>query len=123
MKKIASFASIGALNSLFSYAIFSALYLFGLHYLLASVFSFLSGTLLSYVLNARFTFGKEKALDKGILFLLGNLLTLALGLLLLYGFTEFLKIDPLIGQILVIVIRFPINFLFSSKLVFKHHDS
>lgn len=119
MKKFSTFASIGVLNSLLSYCIFSLLYYFGLYYLLASAISFLAGTLFSYTLNAHFTFKKEKNLKAGSLFILMNLFSLCLGLGLLYVFTEFFNIDPFIGQIMVIALRFPLNFLLSSKLIFK----
>ena len=119
MKKISSFAVIGAINTLFSYAIFSIFYYLGMHYLLASCISFLSGTTLSYILNARHTFNKERNFKAGRLFLLSNLFTLSLGLGLLFIFTDFLKIHPMLGQLLVVAIRFPISYLLSLKFVFK----
>lgn len=119
MKKISKFASIGLLNTILSYAIFSLLYYLGLYYLLASALSFLVGTISSYSLNAHFTFEKDKNLQSGTLFFLTHLFSLFLGLGFLYIFKEFLHLNPLIGQLLVIAMRFPFNFLVSSKLIFK----
>jgi len=90
-----------------------------MHYLLASCVSFLSGTTLSYFLNARHTFRKDHNFKAGYLFFISNIFTLSLGLALLYILTETLGIHPLLGQVLVVAIRFPLNYFLSLKIIFK----
>jgi putative flippase GtrA len=54
--KIVKFGSVGVLNTVFSYLLFCVLIYLDVFYLVASMLSFLSGTLLSYLMNSKYTF-------------------------------------------------------------------
>ena len=120
IKRFSKFGLVGVANTIFSYAVFSLLFWLSVHYLAAATISLLFGTALSYYLNAKFTFDKAHSLSAGKMFFIGNIITLIFGLGLLAIFTEYLKLSPFLGQLLVVSIRLPLNYLFSTKLVFKN---
>ena len=119
MKRFAKFSSVGVLNTTFSYLIFAALVAWGINYILAASVSYISGTALSYYINARHTFKVERQLEDYLKFFLINLLSFSIGILLLYIQKEWLLINVYLAQIIVVFFRLPFTYIFSRKFVFN----
>ncbi|MDN3717482.1 GtrA family protein [Vibrio breoganii] len=115
--KIFKFGLFGILNSLLSYMVFSFLIYIGAYYLLASLLSFILGTISSYYLNSTYTFHTTVGNSKLVKFSISMTLSLVLGLLLLYFFVDALSVPILLAQIYVIIIRFPVNYLLAENTI------
>ena len=123
MKKIAKFGSVGVLNTVFSYLLFCVLIYLDVFYLVASMLSFLSGTLLSYLMNSKYTFSVYVNTRSFVKFLVIMLASLLISLLLLYVFKNVVGVHVLIAQVLVVLVRFPIVYLFMKHVVFNQVHS
>jgi putative flippase GtrA len=119
MKRVLSFSLIGILNSVFSYTLFVALLFLDVYYLVASTVSYLAGVILSYILNSNYTFEVKKNVQSYVKFSLVSISSLLFGLGCLYVFKEYFEIHEMIGQVLIIFIRFPYTYFLLKYLVFK----
>lgn len=116
---LVKFGSIGILNTLFSYFVYWLLIELGVYYLLASIVSYVSGTVFSYIANAKLTFTTKTSIHTFIRFLLVNLTALLFSLLLLFILSDLINIHVLIAQLIVVFVRFPIVYLIMQKKVFS----
>ncbi|WP_315905063.1 GtrA family protein [Vibrio fluvialis] len=117
--KIVKFGSVGVLNTVFSYLLFCVLIYLDVFYLVASMLSFLSGTLLSYLMNSKYTFSVYANIRSFVKFLVIMLASLLISLLLLYVFKNVVGVHVLIAQVLVVLVRFPILYLLMKHVVFN----
>jgi len=84
---------------------------------------YISGVLISYILNSKFTFEFGYEYSKLIKFSLTHLFGLGIGLLLLYIFEIiFVNLRPFILTLLVIIPRTIIVFLILKIIVFKNKN-
>lgn len=121
--KIVKFGSVGVLNTVFSYLLFCVLIYLDVFYLVASMLSFLSGTLLSYLMNSKYTFSVYANTRSFVKFLVIMLVSLLISLILLYVFKNVVGVHVLIAQVLVVLVRFPIVYLLMKHVVFNQVHS
>ncbi len=117
------FGSVGILNTVFSYLVFCGLIYADVYYLFASAISFIAGTVLSYSINARYTFSSARTTRGFVTFFSIMLGSLLLSMFLLYLLKDWLTIHVLIAQILVVAIRFPIVYWLMKRVVFHQVSS
>ena len=117
--QFSKFGSVGALTTLFgvfsNYILLERLHL-PLYPVYISVF--LVGVLISYLLNARFTFKEKASIKDGAKYYISYLIGLVVGLILLYTFDQTLQYSDFILTILVIPFRFMITFVLVKKVVY-----
>lgn len=90
----------------------------GFHYLISYIISFCIVLISNYTLNTYWTFKNSKRNNYGLLrYGLIGLGTLSIRQLLLYVFTDIFGIYYLLSAIIVTVISFIINFIFSKRYV------
>jgi putative flippase GtrA len=92
---------VGGTCAVFDYAVFSALFFSGLHYLIAGAASFVFAVALNYWLSVRFVFRSGRHTRKREIFLvyLVSGIGIALNLAILALLVETYDIHPLLGKI------------------------
>ena len=116
---------VGALNACFTCAIYVAgLYVFHMQYLVALSAAFLCGLVLTYFLNyvwvfkpqGRFTFRK-----RFIMYVWSNAATFSVNLLLLHFTVEYLRGDPFLSQMGLMVLLVAANFFIAKYWSLRPH--
>ncbi|MBC8079513.1 MAG: GtrA family protein [Gorillibacterium sp.] len=127
------FNIVGVLNTLVDFTVFTILFALGVPNSVSQCISYSAGTVNSYVLNRKWTFAaqekaplqakasRRKSIDIVQLskFLVVNLITLGLSLILLHLFSEVWGQHPLIAKGIAIVFTTLVNFLGSKLWVFS----
>ena len=125
------FGLVGVMNTAVDFLVYALLTWIGMQYLVAQVFSYSAGTLNSYVVNKLWTFGGKGAagaenrkagkVDKKEFarFVLVNIGTLLLSIVLLYVLKTGLGLHPLIAKIGVTAITVVVNYIGSKLWVFR----
>lgn len=117
------FAFVGLIGTAINITI---LYLFTeyykVYYIYSAMVAFLVAATTNYVLNKVWTFKEKinnKIIEKYFKFLAVSLIALSVNLILLYFFTEFLKIYYIISQMLAIGLSLIINFIGNKIWTFQ----
>lgn len=117
----ASFASIFAFGVDISVLLALTHYL-DLHYLVALRFSFIAGTIVSYVLNVLWVFNKRKVSKSYIefgIFIILSLATLGFNSIIMKFFTETVKTPLPISRIIASMSGFFFGFICRKYILFK----
>ncbi len=121
------FAIVGVINTLVNLIV---LYLltefFGIYYMVSAVFAFLVAVTNSFILNKIWTFNEnisENIFNRYIKFFAVSTFALLINLMILYLFTEFLRIYYMASQIIAIALSLWINFFFNKLWTFKRYNS
>lgn len=113
----------GGLNAVLTFLVFVAgLYVLHIHYLLALIAAFLAGTVFTYVLNFVWVFRPENDFSfrrRFFKYLLPNVATFSINLAALYVLVDFLGGDPLLCQIVLMIVVVAANFLFAKYWAFR----
>jgi len=118
--QFSKFSTVGIVNTIASYFLFVLCYMFlDVNYLCSAVLSYTLGVIISFVLNTKYTFSKSYSIVKFIQYCCINMVVLFIGLTILYVQKEIFCINPLYGQLVVIAIRVPFNFLLNKLITFK----
>lgn len=122
VKKFIKFGITGGLNSLVDFLVYSLLFrLLGTGELLAQIVGYSAGTLNSYIFNKSWTFqdrGKFFS-PKLVKFIVVNLVSLGVSLLVMEGLVHFFEFHWIVNKILVTGVTICINFAGSRLWVFK----
>lgn len=111
------FISVGAINAAASYI----LYLLLLNFVSCSVayiFSYISGIILSSVLNLNYVFHKNKTI-KNIILISGTYTLLLLVNLTLLNYLVKQGLNPIISPLLILIFTFPLAYLSQKKILSK----
>ena len=122
MIRFIRFAAVGVVNTGFSYVIFATLVFLDVNYLAAATVSYISGTILSYFLNARHTFKTQVQLNDYIKFFIINIFSYSLGIAMLYTLKEHYDANVYLAQLAVVFFRLPFTFLLSKAFVFAKQN-
>ena len=113
------FVFAGGVATIVNYALFSALMVLGVHYLVSSAVGYSSGIIISFLINRRFVFkssGDSRAqLVRYTLIYLGAMFV-QLGLL---EALVRVSLDPFIANALAIIIVVVLNFFVIRRFVFR----
>lgn len=132
------FGIVGVMNTLVDFAVYTLLYLLGVPYRIAQCFSYAAGTLNSYILNKKWTFASDRTdkaeeaavapiagigrridMAQALRFLIVNLVSLGVSLVLLGFLKERLDMNAIIAKVLVTVVTTLLNFAGSKLWVFR----
>ncbi|MGO4111318.1 GtrA family protein [Paenibacillus sp. YAF4_2] len=127
VKQFVVFNIIGLLNTLVDFIVYSLLVWAGLYVLPAQAISYTAGMVNSYTLNSLLTFKGDKSRAsesnfdrrRAVRFIILNAAVLGVSMLLLYEFTEVMKIGPLLGKLLATGVTVILNFAGSKWWVFR----
>jgi len=123
LKRIGKFAVTGVGNTLVDYAVYSVLaVLLGVNVYFAQFCGYTAGMLNSYFINRSWTF---KTSDRFfslqlVKFIISNLVTLVISMLLLKLFIDFAGLSTLLAKLPTVCITIAINFLLSRFWVFRN---
>ena len=119
------FGIVGFSNTVISYAIYSVLIYFGLHYLVASIIAFIISVSNSFFWNNKYVFKNDTSQKRNIVYsLVKTYLSYAFsGLilqnLLLIFFIEILHTSKYLAPFFGLVITVPLNFILNKLWAFK----
>lgn len=119
------FLIVGGFNTLFGYALFALFFKVGqLHYTMSLLLAYAVGVFLSYATHKRFTFQQAKAKGQSLpKYISSYAVIFILNSLLLSLLVEVLTLDPLLGQMIAIVIVTILTFVIQKYWVFAvPHD-
>lgn len=122
------FSMVGLSNTVISYAIYSLLVYWGLHYFFASIIAFVFSVLNSFFWNNKYVFKKDTNQKRHIVHsLIKTYISYALsGLLmqnlLLFIFIDFFFISKYLAPFFSLTITVPLNFLLNKLWVFKSQN-
>lgn len=125
------FGLVGLSNTAVAYAVYSALVLLGIHFLIANACSFFVGVLNAYFWSNRYVFKQGKHEYRNPLMTLLKTFAayagtgLLLSSFLLYVIINHWGINSLIAQLLCLCITVPLNFILNKYWSFKtqHENS
>lgn len=119
------FLVVGGFNTLFGYLLFAMLFHVGqLHYNGALLIAYAVGVFLSYATHKRFTFRQSRHADKSLPKYIGSYAVIfIINTFLLTVLVELLSLDPLIGQMIAILVMTMLTFFVQKYWVFAaSHD-
>lgn len=119
--RILVFLLVGSANTLIGYTIFGVGYkVVGLDYNLALAIAYALGTLIGYINHRRVTFRSTAAHGQALTrFVMTYVLVYLLNAALLTALTEWGGIDPLLGQVVALVVVTLTSFVIQRIWVFK----
>lgn len=118
------FVFVGGLNTAIGYGVFAGLVLLNVYYVLASIIGHVVGVTNSYFWNKYFTFRKPGKNFREILRFIGvYTVHYAIGLGGLVLLVEIVKLHPLVGQAMVLVITTLVSFFGHKYWTFRHAHS
>jgi putative flippase GtrA len=125
MRQFIKFNLVGLLNTALDFVLFSLLTWIGVYYILAQCVSYGVGMLNSYTLNKYWTFAQKGRLEpkQAIRFLVLNLSSLLLSLLLLMLFKDSWGIAILAAKLLTTVITTLVNYAGNKLWVFRVNET
>ena len=124
--KFLKFGVTGVLNTAVDFLIYTLLVTFaGANIFLSQVLGYACGTLNSYVINRSWTFRSKKKFFSGemVKFIVVNLITLAVSLLVMGWLTSILDLGKILLKLPVTGVTIILNFLLSRLWVFKEDKS
>jgi putative flippase GtrA len=110
------FILFGGLNTLATYCVYG-LCLQIVSYKCAYTISYLSGIVLSYVLNTRFVFRETIRVSSALLYPLVYVLQYFVGLGLIFVFVEVAKLSRYVAPLVVLLVTIPVTYLFSRYVI------
>lgn len=125
MRQFIKFNLVGLLNTALDFAIFALLTWLSVYYIIAQCISYGMGMLNSYTLNKYWTFAQKGRLEpkQAIRFIVLNLGSLLLSLLLLALLKDHWHIKLLLAKLIATVVTTLINFAGSKLWVFRSNET
>lgn len=115
------FIFVGGLNTAIGYGVFAGSVLLGVHYVASSVIGHIVGVTNSYFWNKYFTFRAPGKSFREVLRFIGvYTVHYAIGLTGLVLLVEILKLHPLVGQALVLIVTTLVSFFGHKYFTFGH---
>lgn len=120
--RILRFLVIGVINTLFSYLIYAALVLLGMHYSLATLISTVLGVIFNFFTTGRIVF-RNMDNRRFVRFVLVYLFTYLVNILLLGWLVDGLGIDKLIAGALVTLPVALLSYLLNAVWTFQENNT
>ena len=118
--KFFKFALVGFSNTLVNYLVFLLIFkVFGIFYMFASAIGYITAVFNSYFWNLRWTFKSTHSVNVLGKFIIVNIASLSVNLLIMRILVEIILIDELISQIFAIIGALIINFSGNNLWTFK----
>ncbi len=119
MPKIIKFLTVGSLNTVFSYAVYSTLLFTGLPYLLALLIANILGVLFNYFSYGHIVFSKHQAWLVFFKFIIMYTFIFILNALGLSALVTYFQVSPYVGQVLCIIPSVMVSWLLMHYWVFN----
>ncbi len=118
------FCIVGTINTIVNFSVFQLLLILKAHYLFSSVTGFVSGVIVSYFLNRRWTFGltTKSSIVEGTKFFIVNGIALAFNSLTMLICVEFFHLIKQMAWCIAIFVSLNINFFGSKFWAFHTKD-
>ena len=116
------FLVVGAVNTGLTVIFFEGLRRL-VPYLLAYSVAYVTGIVISYILNASFVFRRRKTVKTAALFPLVYVVQYLLGVVLMWLLVEHAGCAPTVSVIVVVVISVPLTFVLSRTVLLLPRDS
>ena len=118
LKVVMKFATVGLINTLFSYMLFLFLFYIGVNYIYSSIISYVSAVILSFFLNKNWVFSSDRNSKESLLskFILINIFSLICNTLTIYSLHEKMGLLVELSQICAVGVVMLINFIMYKKL-------
>lgn len=110
------FAIVGVLNTAVTYFLYLLLLLFS-SYLIAYSLAYLTGIIISYLLNSKYVFKESISPKKFLMFPLVYIVQYVMSSLLLYLSVHYLNVNERIALLISIVLTTPITFVLSKRII------
>lgn len=117
-KQFIIFVIIGIINT-FNGTVFSKIYAYFMNGNIAFVFGYISGLIISYILNSYFTFKKPMELEKFIKFAISNIPNFIIQNIVVVIVYNILGLPDIIAFGLAAIIGVPVTFIFLKFFAFK----
>ena len=117
--KVLRFVLTGGLNTLFGYAVFSALLWFSLQYLLALMLATIAGVIFNYFSFGRLVFRSEIRWRVFAKFTAAYVVIYAVNGALLAMLTKYCQLSPYLGQIICIPVSVALSWVLMNHWVYK----
>lgn len=119
-KKFISYSVFGGMGVLTDFLIYSTLIMYGVYYQISNVTGYLSGTIVSFVLNRKFTFQiYDFVIKRFFSFISVALVGYLISSFVLYLLIGIFEINKIISKILTLFIVLIIQFTLNQKITFK----
>jgi putative flippase GtrA len=118
LRRSAKFVVVGAFAAGASYGAFTLVIVLGTYYLLAAGFAYGVGVLISFILNAVYTFAKPPRGSRLAKFTFVHLALMGGGMVLLALLVERIGLAPLLAQAITLALRVPLSYLANRTWVF-----
>lgn len=121
IKELFKFATVGVINTIVDYAVFTLVSLISPNIYLAQTMGYAFGVLCSYTLNSRWTFKSNgKFLGRELIkFLVVNLFSYLCSVGALWVLVDNLSVNKYIAKIMLIGVTFIVNYTLNRLWVFK----
>jgi putative flippase GtrA len=113
------FLFFGCFNTALTFIIYSAGILLGINYLIANLFAWSIGVIVSFSLNSRFVFRKTYTHGRFFNFGLSNVFGLLLSMVILSLIIKVGALNPILASIFTIPVVVIVNFLTAKYVVFR----
>lgn len=115
---VMKFATVGVINTAFSYGVFLLLLQIDLNYLLCSALSYVLAVILSFFLNKSWVFSNKSHIEVSLIikFLVINLLSLFSSIITIYILHDKLNVIVELSQVGATCVVMLINFVLYKKL-------
>ena len=113
------FVIFGCFNTALTFIIYATGVMIGTNYLVANIFAWSIGVVVSFSLNSRFTFRKTYAHQRLITFALSNVLGLLLSATMLSLLVRIVALNPVLASLFTIPVVVTANFLAAKYVVFR----
>ncbi|MEO1287406.1 MAG: GtrA family protein [Chloroflexota bacterium] len=107
---------VGGLNTGITYLIYLLVLLFA-QYIIAYTVSYVSGIVISYVLNSLFVFRQPLQWSKAIQYPVVYVVQFVIGSILITFFVEVLAIDPSLAALANVIVLLPISFILTRFIL------
>lgn len=114
------FCMVGVCNTLLNYGVFFLLFkIVGMYYLLSGALGFLAGAVLGFFLNRAFTFETQVADYQLLIYVLINVLSLAVNVCIQGIVVNYFYFPEILSQCAGIVVTTFLNYFLLKKIIFK----
>lgn len=115
------FNLVGILNTALDFAVFTLLIFLGVQYLISQVISYSCGIINSYLWNKFWTFKQKKGFSgfEALKFIVVNILSLGISLLMLYVFRDKVGLHVMVSKVIATFFSVIVNFTGNKFWVFK----
>lgn len=117
--KILKFGIVGIINTIFSLLLYTLLITMKINYIVSNISSYVISICLAYILNSTYVFKSGYSWTKFIKFSSGYITTMICNTIFLYLLVEYLLVNKIYSQLILISFGLLLNYYFQNNITFK----